>query len=531
MSLNGDDCSDVIGSFYDPTHQCMDFSGSEFCNGSLLCGDNDYSYDCDFENDRYSCAPGDFSGKMGTITDLTTPFWYNSNGTDLLLPPLASMDGMVFAVYCGDNDSGFKPLACAPLFDTSMSMNMTNASFTSTTTTTSSPWSGNTMVATFSGDNDLTGTVTVDNGYVIIDLDGSLMPDINGANWSTCVDGGMKYHIHMLWEHSDDTDKLNGTMCGAGYTGGHWDPWQGCGSATGNSYCSAKGGCVDDTYSASFSSDVFSAEVGDWNGKYGLLEFSDSGYASANVSSFFEVTPADVMGMSVVFHCNDGSRAFCAPFVDSGEAPAYSIPAQDVSNSSVMAELADGTVYMSSDGEITTDHESIDLSGDAGDCDELYYGIFEAGDATLDGYATGEDCESYVGDFWDPTHQCPDFSGSEFCTDGLLCDDADYSYDCDYENDRYSCAPGDFSGKFGSITDASDFEIDEHGPDTLIPTTDDMLGMMFVVYCGDNTEGITYVTCATIEKTPTTTENPDGDGVVAKTVGVTLVATLIAMLF
>merc|ERR1712109_419935 len=166
------------------------------------------------------------------------------------------------------------------------------------------------------------------------------------------------------------------------------------------------------------------------------------------------------------------------------------------------------------------------MGDDAGDCDELYYGIFGVGYSALDGYATGEDCESYVGDFWDPTHQCPDFSGSEFCNGTLLCGDNDYS------NDRYSCAPGDFSGKFGSITDASDFEIDEHGPDTLIPTTDDMLGMMFVVYCGNNTEGITYVTCATITEGMTTTEDPEsGDDAMTKTVGVTVVATLFAVLF
>merc|ERR1719219_2600093 len=76
------------------------------------------------------------------------------------------------------------------------------------------------------------------------------MPDINGANWSACVSGGMKYHIHMLWEHDDTTDQFGSTMCGADYTGGHWDPWQACGSATGNPYCSVKGGCIDDGYSA-----------------------------------------------------------------------------------------------------------------------------------------------------------------------------------------------------------------------------------------------------------------------------------------
>jgi len=173
--------------------------------------------------------------------------------------------------------------------------------------------------------------------------------------------------------------------------------------------------------------------------------------------------------------------------------------------------------------------DPVDLSDYAGDCDELYYGIFEAGDAPLYGYATGEDCESYVGDFWDPTHQCPDFSGSEFCTDGLLCDDDDYSYDCDFENDRYSCAPGDFSGKFGSITDASSFKIDVADRGSLIPSTNDLFGRMFVVYCGNDTAGITYVACSTIDDSTTTTLEPAG--AMAKTVGVTLVATLFAMLF
>jgi len=315
-------------------------------------------------------------------------------------------------------------------------------------------------------------------------------------------------------------------MCGGGYTGGHWDPWQACGSATGNTYCSQKGGCIDDGYSADFSSDVFSAEVGDWNGKYGLIEFDDDGYAVANDSSYFEVTPADVVGMSVVFHCNNGDRAFCAPFVDSGSETMYSIPEQDdVTYDSVVADFEESEVIMSSDGSITM--ASFDLDDiDAADttCTQYKYGLFDT-KASLSSYAVGEDCETYVGDFWDPTHQCPDFSGSEFCTDDYLCDETAYSYDCDYANDRYSCAPGDFSGKFGVITDSSAFTIDEDGTDTLMPTTDDMMDYLFVIYCGDNADGITYVACAPIE------EYTEADGAMEKTVAVTLVATLIAMLF
>ena len=85
-------------------------------------------------------------------------------------------------------------------------------------------------------------------------------------------------------------------------------------------------------YSATFGSDVFSAEVGDWNGKYGLITVNDSGLMYRMDSSYFEVTPddMDVLNMSVVFHCNSGSRAFCAPFVESSTETSYSVPAQSM---------------------------------------------------------------------------------------------------------------------------------------------------------------------------------------------------------
>ena len=82
-----------------------------------------------------------------------------------------------------------------------------------------------TAEAVFS-ENDITGTVTIDNGYIVIDLDLSAEPNLPGG-YSACVSGGLKYHIHMKWDHDDLTDKINGTDCGADYTGGHWDPWHG----------------------------------------------------------------------------------------------------------------------------------------------------------------------------------------------------------------------------------------------------------------------------------------------------------------
>ena len=51
---------------------------------------------------------------------------------------------------------------------------------------------------------------------------------------------------------------------------------------------------------------------------------------SITASSFWEVIPEDVANMSVVFHCNEGARAFCAPFVESSDATSYTVPEQSM---------------------------------------------------------------------------------------------------------------------------------------------------------------------------------------------------------
>ena len=242
----------------------------------------------------------------------------------------------------------------------------------------------NTYVATF--DSDITGTVTVDNGHVIVDLDLSSISPI----WhSTCTSGGLRYHIHTMWGHPNVTGPIWFTECGSDYTGGHWDPWHGmffcvplcihlalhislahfsdctlclhscavshrishrifalfftlyslgCHIGSGNAYCDTTmtnypdATCLPSSaYSADwpdFANDVFSAEVGDWYGKYGLLEMDSDEMIYAFDGSFYEVIPEDVAGYSVVFHCNDGTRAFCAPFIESSTATSQTIPNQ-----------------------------------------------------------------------------------------------------------------------------------------------------------------------------------------------------------
>lgn len=171
-------------------------------------------------------------------------------------------------------------------------------------------------VATFSA-STIEGSVVVDNGALNIDvtLGGSEdFPD----GFATCIDGGLSYHIHELWTYSDNADKIGATACGGDFTGGHWDPWNACGGASGNAYCdkgvNASDVCIPTSEygTLSFTADPFAAEVGDWSTKYGkLMVDAATNTASLSVSNFYEVLPAELAGYSVVFHCGTSAkRAF-----------------------------------------------------------------------------------------------------------------------------------------------------------------------------------------------------------------------------
>ena len=182
----------------------------------------------------------------------------------------------------------------------------------------------NEATATFdAANNGIDGYVMVTNGilYINLNVSGLNLSEVGGED---CLEGGLKYHIHEKWTYDDTNDRVSGDSCSGDYTGGHWDPWLGCGSATGNTYCSAKGGCVtgssvlgDDGYdcsSSTFEENPFACEVGDWSGKYGLVDVNDDGSVVLMAESPYEVMSSDLTDLSVVFHCNDGSRAFCSPF-------------------------------------------------------------------------------------------------------------------------------------------------------------------------------------------------------------------------
>merc|ERR1711971_159030 len=174
------------------------------------------------------------------------------------------------------------------------------------------------------------------------------------------------------------------------------------------------------------------------------------------------------------FHCSSGARAFCALLEESDTEATATVPSQGSAESAMaifsgldLAVLpseitiaADGSVS----GFIAAQSAYTDVETDG--CATFELGVFEAGSTTLETGALGDECADAVGAFYDPTHQCPSFSNSEYCTDGKLCMDPDYSYECDFAADRYSCAPGDISGKFGQIDPAETFTLSETGQES-----------------------------------------------------------------
>ena len=93
-------------------------------------------------------------------------------------------------------------------------------------------------------------------------------------------------------------------------------------------------------------------------------------------------------------------------------------------------------------------------------CGNLLYRIFDSWDSNMLYLSGHSNCSAAVGYFYDPTISCAPESGSIYCTDMMsLCNDSSYSYECDYSQaeTRFLCAPGDLSGKFGSLNSSASY--------------------------------------------------------------------------
>ena len=138
------------------------------------------------------------------------------------------------------------------------------------------------------------------------------------------------------------------------------------------------------------------------------------------------------------------------------------------------------------------------------DCgsDTLYYRIFDDWDSDSY-YAMGDNCDDIVGGFYDPTISCAPNSTSIYCDhyNDARCNDTSYNYTCNYNqpSNRYLCAPGDLSGKFGPIyftPEGANFSYTYYTiyeMDDLMIDLDLLDGKSLVVQCSDTME---IVACA-----------------------------------
>ena len=129
----------------------------------------------------------------------------------------------------------------------------------------------------------------------------------------------LSYHLHAKWTTSSEYE-LNG-MCGAAYTGGHYDATEKCGPASGYQGTAS---CSSVDYTC-LPTDTAGCETGDLSGLTGKLVISD-GEATASVSTSsqaavkgdyrFQAGVADgALFSSVVFHGDNlgaGNRVLCA---------------------------------------------------------------------------------------------------------------------------------------------------------------------------------------------------------------------------
>jgi len=357
--------------------------------------------------------------------------------------------------------------------------------------------------ATFMNDrNGVDGTVTVASGMLEISLEVSNETlELLNSNSADCTTNGFKYHIHEFYNYNSTYDRFY-SECGGSYTGGHWDPWLACGSATGNDYClsSNDGSCVTgssvlggtsyDCDTDSFNSNPYACEVGDWSGKYGAVML-DGNMLTLSVSSPYEVSAEDLVGLSVVFHCSNsaGTRAFCAGF-DVTDGTDDDRPTQ-TDNNDMVAYLNDDSsamVLLSNDGTYSIDVGLSGLTLPTG-CGDLLVRIYNDWTLTTDNYATSE-CDSYIGDFYDPTVTCAYGSDNEFCFDNNLCNVTNYNYTCDFNEygDRFLCAPGDLTGKYGSISSTGDGTL--IGYDPLMIDLSQLADLSVAVQCSETWETV-----------------------------------------
>jgi hypothetical protein len=467
FDMSGDKCMEATGGYtWDPTVSCLDLSGNEYCTDNYPCDSTD-AYSCDYTTDPYSCAPGDLSGKYGTldVNSWNSEIPITEYGFDRTMPDLYTIKSYSVGIVCGDTI-----VACARFKDVSVA----------TATATFCPSDSN---------SNIEGSIVIENNEVIVDLDISGETSID----ESCFSGGLGWHVHEMWTHTDNEARTGATDCGAAYTGGHYDPYTACGPATGNDYCSS---CSIDSSSyvpsfdgvytcntESFADNPFVCEIGDLSGKYGSLTPVSGILQFTGESQYAELRGTDLIGKAIVFHCNDGSRTFCAPFIvegtDGKDVNAY--PAlndnsiNNLKNEGIRIDFGSNNyIEVWSNGKYIIE---LDISGE---CESEY--------ATLSLY---DSCKKNK-EYFDPGFRCPPQS----CSDECECiNNSGYIYNCDI-NERYSCSVGDLGGKWGYLkTSGVNYMT---GYDYTLPPLTDLIDLSVNIECLDGS--YTSVDCEGFRK-------------------------------
>lgn len=144
--------------------------------------------------------------------------------------------------------------------------------------------------------------------YVSLDQNGLYVQTVNSS--ALCAQA-MSYHIHEKWTHNTTTTAGAGAQCGAAYTGGHYDPFVGCGGASeyaGTNLCNCSSGTASYSTRCTTTAGGYGCELGDLSGRFGKLPSQVGPY---NATHQLSVLPPVGVQLSVVVHCGS-SRVACA---------------------------------------------------------------------------------------------------------------------------------------------------------------------------------------------------------------------------
>mmetsp|Transcript_36763 Transcript_36763/g.58911 ORF Transcript_36763/g.58911 Transcript_36763/m.58911 type:complete len:244 (+) Transcript_36763:181-912(+) len=149
-------------------------------------------------------------------------------------------------------------------------------------------------------------------GYVEINAGGNVDINLNVAGihvdemTQVCGENNLEYvyHIHNEWRYDDLMTRWGAEACGESFTEAHYNPFN-------------VPTCSELPYGEAIT--YYNCEVGDLSGRFGVAipDLDDNILISGEIKDVDGsnlLHPEVVYRKSIVFHCANGVRLFCAPF-------------------------------------------------------------------------------------------------------------------------------------------------------------------------------------------------------------------------